>query len=87
MRASGNSDPSVCVQNLLKTVRGEVPYERIKGLDPTLIDQPGALAAEKLTADVEFVLETYEPRIRLTSAELSAIAAQTGGFALKADIK
>ena len=79
MRASGNSDPSVCVQNLLKTVRGEVPYE--------LIDQPGALAAEKLAADVEFVLETYEPRVRLTSAELSAIAAQTGNFALKADIK
>ena len=32
MKASGNGAPEICVQNLLKTIRGEVPYERIKGL-------------------------------------------------------
>ena len=31
MKASGNGAPEICVQNLLKTIRGEVPYERIKG--------------------------------------------------------
>ena len=30
MKASGNGAPEICVQNLLKTIRGEVPYERIK---------------------------------------------------------
>ena len=33
MKASGNGTPQTCVQNLLKTTRGEVPYERIKGID------------------------------------------------------
>ena len=51
MKASGNGTPQTCVQNLLKTIRGEVPYERIKGIDRTLIDKPSqtelaALAAE-----------------------------------------
>lgn len=27
MKASGNAAPETCVQNLLKTIRGEVPYE------------------------------------------------------------
>ena len=40
MKASGNAAPETCVQNLLKTIRGEVPYERIKGIDRTLIDRP-----------------------------------------------
>ena len=38
MKASGNGTPQTCVQNLLKTTRGEVPYERIKGIDRSLID-------------------------------------------------
>ena len=28
MKASGNAAPETCVQNLLKTIRGEAPYER-----------------------------------------------------------
>ena len=43
MKASGNAAPETCVQNLLKTIRGEVPYERIKGIDRTLIDKPLSL--------------------------------------------
>ena len=39
MKASGNAAPETCVQNLLKTIRGEVPYDRIKGIDRTLIDK------------------------------------------------
>ncbi len=67
MKASGNAAPETCVQNLLKTIRGEVPYERIKGIDRTLIDRPSGTAANDLAADVEFVVETYEPRVRLSS--------------------
>ena len=56
MKASGNGTPQTCVQNLLKTIRGEVPYERIKGIDRTLIDKPSQTAGSDLTADVEFVV-------------------------------
>ena len=45
MKASGNGAPEICVQNLLKTIRGEVPYERITGIDRTLIDSDSDLKA------------------------------------------
>ena len=86
MKASGNGAPEICVQNLLKTIRGEVPYERIKGIDRTLIDKPSQTAGSDLTADVEFVVETYEPRVTLSSTELAALAAETGNFELRASI-
>ena len=81
MKASGNGTPQTCVQNLLKTTRGEVPYERIKG-----IDQPSETAASELAAEVEFVVETYEPRVKLTDVELVALAAEVGGFEINASI-
>ena len=86
MKASGNGAPEICVQNLLKTIRGEVPYERIKGVDRTLIDKPSETAATDLAADVEFLVETYEPRVKLTDVELVALAAEVGGFEINASI-
>ena len=86
MKASGNGTPQMCVQNLLKTTRGEVPYERIKGIDRSLIDQPSETAAPELAAEVEFVVETYEPRVKLTDVELVALAAEVGGFEINASI-
>ena len=86
MKASGNGAPETCVQNLLKTIRGEVPYERIKGIDRTLIDKPSETAATDLAADVEFLVETYEPRVQLSDSDLKALAAQTGDFELRASI-
>lgn len=86
MKASGNGTPQTCVQNLLKTTRGEVPYERIKGIDRSLIDQPSETAAPELAAEVEFVVETYEPRVKLTDVELVALATEVGGFEINASI-
>ena len=86
MKASGNGTPQTCVQNLLKTIRGEVPYERIKGIDRTLIDKPSELAGPELATDVEFIVETYEPRVKLTDVELVALAAEVGGFEINASI-
>ena len=86
MKASGNGTPQTCVQNLLKTTRGEVPYERIKGIDRSLIDQPSETAAPELAAEVEFVVETYEPRVKLTDVELVALDAEVGGFEINASI-
>lgn len=42
MRASGNGSPEVCAANLLRIVRGEVAYDRVRGVDGTLIDKPNA---------------------------------------------
>ena len=55
MKAKGNGDPAQCVGNLLRLIRGEVPYERLKGLDPRLIDRPSSTAAQDLVADAEWL--------------------------------
>lgn len=86
MKASGNGTPQTCVQNLLRTIRGEVPYERIKGIDRTLIDKPSETTGPELEADVEFVVETYEPRVALDSVKLASLAAEVGSFELSANI-
>ena len=61
MRASGNGSPEVCAANLLRIVRGEVAYDRVRGVDGTLIDKPNA--TDEAVADAEWVLETFEPRV------------------------
>ena len=63
MRANGNGNPQICAENLLKCTRGEVPYERLKGLDPSLIDQPANNAEANLRRDIDWLVGTYEPRI------------------------
>ncbi len=62
MKASGNGNPETCAKNLIQIVRGEVPYDRIKGIDGTLVDKPNA--KDEMVADMEWVLDVYEPRIK-----------------------
>lgn len=85
MKAKGNGDPAQCVGNLLRLIRGEVPYERLKGMNPALIDQPSSDAAQELMADAEWLIETYEPRIKLQNIDLKAALAQSGHFNIKAE--
>lgn len=87
MLAKGNSAPEVCVQNLLKTIRGEVPYERIKGIDRTIFDSPSGYGANDLKADAEFIIKTYEPRVEIDKVEITASNSQNGGFNLTAKLK
>lgn len=84
MKASGNGDAATCVGNLLRLIRGEVPYERMKGLNPRLIDQPSSTAAQELRADAEWLIEQYEPRVTLSSIDLDAELAKAGHFAIRA---
>lgn len=84
MKASGNGDPAQCVGNLLRLIRGEVPYERLKGMDPRLIDSPSSTAGPELLADAEWLIENYEPRISLDSINLEAELAKAGHFNIKA---
>lgn len=85
MKAKGNGDPATCVGNLLRIIRGEVPYERMKGLDPRLIDRPSSIAAAELKADAEWLIENYEPRANLDSIDLDAALAEVGHFAIRAE--
>nr|DAK52516.1 MAG TPA: lysozyme [Caudoviricetes sp.] len=77
MRASGNGSTDVCASNLLLTFRGEVPYERVKGLDPRLMDKPVTTAEPEIRQDAEWLLETYEPRAEVQRVTLEPI--DTGG--------
>lgn len=84
MKAHGNGTPETCASNLLHIVRGEVPYDRVRGRDGTLIDQPNA--TEEALADAEWVLQTYEPRIDVESMEANPEALLSGDLAMTANI-
>lgn len=86
MRSSGNGDPQVCVQNLLQTVRGEVPFARIKGLDGANIDAPETIASPAVIADATWVIDTYEPRVDAREVVTSAVEAAHGDFQLTATV-
>lgn len=87
MRATGNGAPQVCVNNLLRVFRGEVPYERVKGLDPRLIDRPISSADAQLRQDADWLVDTYEPRAEIKSLSVAQADTANGGFAVTADIE
>ncbi len=86
MRAQGNGTPGVCAENLLKILRGEVPYERIKGLDPSLIDKPFSEARADLRQDAEWLITTYEPRVAINSIRVGIVPDDPGSFSVSADV-
>ena len=86
MMAKGNGAPQVCVNNLLRLFRGEVPYERVKGLDPRIIDRPISAADAQLRQDADWVVDTYEPRAEIRSITVSQSNSANGGFIVTADI-
>lgn len=86
MRAKGNGDKGVCVQNLLAIVRGEVPYDRLRGLNSGIVDMAASDAVEEAKQTAEWVLETYEPRAIVQEIETVQTDAQSGNFMLKAVI-
>ena len=86
MKSSGNGTPDQCAVNLLLITRGEVPYDRIKGRDATLVDAPTTISAEKAEADAEWLLSTYEPRMAVEWIDISAALASAGDFGINANI-
>jgi phage baseplate assembly protein W len=71
MKAKGNGAPEQCVDNLLKTFRGEVPFERIKGLDPRTIDRSIAEGELAIRRDAEWLIGTYEPRVAVKAINVT----------------
>lgn len=87
MRAKGNGAPQVCANNLLRLFRGEVPYERVKGLDPRTVDLPVLSATPKLRQDADWLIDTYEPRAQIRSLSVEQTDTSDGGFTVTADIE
>ena len=87
MLSKGNGKAQVCVNNLLQITRGTVPYERVKGLDPRLFDQPAVAAKESMMADIEWLLETFEPRADLDDIDVEDLAIKMGDVNLTATIE
>ena len=87
MLNKNNSNPAVCINNLLQIARGEVPYDRIKGISFAKLDGPAAHAADEIDEDAEWMLETYEPRVQVEEIEVIPTDAPNGHFALNATIK
>lgn len=86
MRANGNGAPELCANNLLRMMRGEVPFERVKGLDPRLVDKAMTDAQTEIEADAEWVIGTYEPRVQFDGISISQADAKSGGFIVTANI-
>ena len=87
MKANGNGHPQVCVQNLLQLFRGECPYERVKGLDPRLVDQPAQTVAPQVMQDADWLIETYEPRVTVHAIRVEPKQdGAFGGFVVSADV-
>ena len=61
-------------KNLLMLRRGEVPFDRQRGLDPALFDLPLSEAEEALLPELDRVM-LWEPDVEVVSAELDTNAA------------
>lgn len=85
MKAHGNGTPETCASNLLRIVRGEIPYDRVRGRNSALVDRPNA--TDEAAADAEWVLETYEPRVDVESVDEALAAVDAGDFDTLVNIK
>ena len=85
MLSKDNGNPAVCVNNLIQIARGEVPYDRVKGVG-ILIDQPADQAADDVADDVAWLIGTYEPRAEVESVEVVPGDVNGGHFSIKANI-
>ena len=71
MKAFGNGKPQQCVANLLNLYQYEVPYARLKGMDPSIIDTPTDDAESAVINHVSTLIENYEPRVTVNDIKIS----------------
>lgn len=71
MLSKGNGTPQQCVANLINLFQFEVPYARLKGLDPNIIDLPKDEAEQAIKNNVTWLVENYEPRVTLNGVNVT----------------
>ena len=84
MKAHRNGAPETCAGNLLRIIRGEVPFDRVRGINGALIDKPNGI--DEAVADAEWLLENYEPRVTCEGVE-GVAEAVPGEFSTLVTIK
>ena len=82
MLGKGNGEPMQCVSNLLRITRGECVYDRVKGMDPELIDMNSDVAIPLMAAEAKWLIKTYEPRVDINSVDIEGLVLSAGNFAL-----
>lgn len=77
----------VNAQNLLRLQKGEIAYDRKRGLDPAIYDLTLAQAKSVIVSEVTRVL-AWEPDIRVLVARILPSADGTdGAFIIEADVE
>ena len=87
MKASGNGNVNVCAENLLKMVKGENPFDRLKGLDARSFDKDESTAKFELETAAQWNIDTYEPRAVVEDIEVIRDSAEAGNFKIAVKIK
>lgn len=72
MKKEGNADVDVCVLNLLKTFKTEVPYSREKGIDSKILDSPINEIEVEMIEQAENVIQDYEDRVDIDDVTIDA---------------
>lgn len=70
MKSKGNGTPQQCVANLMNLFQYEVPFARLKGMDPKIIDAPHDEAIYKAKNHAAWLINNYEPRVTLTDVKV-----------------
>ena len=87
MKKTGNGKPEQCAVNILRIVRGEVPFDRLRGVDGSMVDKPSGTAAPLLREDMRWALEIYEPRMATASVDVLSEDAANGHFNISAAVE
>lgn len=86
MLKSGNGDPLRCAENLMHIVQGEVAYDRVRGIDPDIIDKPTEEAALDLQEEADWNIETYEPRLEPGEVTIKADVSVDGEYTMEIQV-
>lgn len=86
MLAMRNGTAQRCACNLLQMIRGECPYDRMRGLDGDITDAPMTGAFGMVAEDVSWTLKYYEPRADAQDTALLIEDVIKGKFRIGASI-
>ena len=85
MNSKENTNIGTCVNNLVNTLKGEVPYMRQLGIDKSIIDKPYDDAEVELAESVDDVIVNYEPRAELDDIDFN-VTNKDGNFEFEVNI-
>lgn len=58
------------VNNILNTIKYELPYDRLFGRDPENLDKPLNKSRNKIIEETYELIKTYEPRATVKSVDM-----------------